>query len=53
MFEKGRCQLDKKAKLFAVIFGFALAGCLIGALYFAGVFNEAPEFADALEGTYC
>ena len=50
MFEKKTCRLTKKSKIAAILFGFALAGCLVGGLYLAGVFSNAPELADALEG---
>eukprot|EP00112_Aurelia_sp_Birch-Aquarium-sp1_P023305 Seg689.2 transcript_id=Seg689.2/GoldUCD/mRNA.D3Y31 product="hypothetical protein" protein_id=Seg689.2/GoldUCD/D3Y31 len=50
VFEKRSCLISKKAKLIAVLFGFAVAGCIIGGLYIGGVFSNAPRLADNMEG---
>ena len=50
VFEKKRFHLGKKAKILAVLFGLALAGCVGFGLYLAGVFNDAPKLPDAVEG---
>ena len=52
VFEKSSCLASKKAKLIAVLFGFAVAGCIVGGLYIGGVFSDAPSFADNIEGMH-